>query len=102
VALMEKYFFLRYVARKHFIPATDPFTGNSGNKKVAEKMLALPKTMITEMQSSQWKKLADDLPAVAACGLKKMTPLLHLPGNTVIKQNIENPELYACVSLSNI
>jgi len=77
-----------------FHTAVNPLPEIVGIKAVAEKMLALPNTLISSTQSLQWKKLINDLPEV---------PLRVVDNKTVIapaaefsnKANVENPELYA-------
>lgn len=77
-----------------FHTAVNPLPEIVGIKAVAEKMLALPDTLISSAQSAQWKKLINDLPEI---------PLRVIDNKTVLapaakfsnKANSENPELYA-------
>jgi alpha-L-fucosidase 2 len=87
-----------------FFPATgletyqtgvkNPLPEIVGIKKVAEKMLALPDTLITKEQRNQWEKLIKDLPEIPTRVVNNET-LLAPASEYGPTKNVENPELYA-------
>ncbi len=82
------------MALETYREAVNPLPVILGIQKVAEGMLALPKSLTGSKQRVQWKRLIDELPDV---------PTREVHGHEVLapaqtyrkKQNRENPELYA-------
>ncbi|WP_310560567.1 DUF5703 domain-containing protein [Flavobacterium sp.] len=89
-----KILFSPALALETYHTAVNPLPEIVGIKKIAQKMMALPKNMISEIQIQQWKTLINDLPPM---------PLQFVKNDTIIapaqeysdKKNVENPELYA-------
>ena len=77
-----------------FHSAVNPLPEIVGIKTVAEKMLALPNTLINETQRRQWKQLIKDLPEIPTRIVNNET-VLAPAAKFYNKANTENPELYA-------
>jgi alpha-L-fucosidase 2 len=77
-----------------FHTAVNPLPEIVGIRAVAEKMLALPQSFITETQRQQWDKLINDLPEVPTRIVNNET-ILAPAAKYSNKKNSENPELYA-------
>ena len=82
------------MALETYREAVNPLAEIVGIQKVCEAMLALPETLTTAAQRTQWQRLISELPPV---------PMREENGETLLacadsysgKQNVENPELYA-------
>lgn len=77
-----------------FHRAVNPLPEIVGIKAVAEKMLALPNTLISVTQCQQWKQLINDLPEIPLRVVNNDT-ILSPAAEFYDKANVENPELYA-------
>jgi len=78
-----------------FHTAVNPLPEIVGIRKVAEKMIALPKTVVSETQCQQWKKLINDLPEIPTMSINNKETVLAPAAEFSNKANVENPELYA-------
>ena len=77
-----------------FHTAENPLPEIIGIRTVAEKILALPQSLIPESLRQQWKLLINDLPEVPTRIVNNET-VLAPASEFSNKANVENPELYA-------
>lgn len=77
-----------------FHTAVNPLPEIVGIRKVAERMLQLPKQIVSKEQSEQWGRLIRDLPEIPKRSAGTDT-LLAPAQQYSNKANMENPELYA-------
>lgn len=88
------------------LDAVNPTPDIAGLKSILPRLLALPEGLTTEDERARWKKVLDDLPAIAmgTTAKGKIPPLgkgdadgkrIILPAEKYGKtENVENPELY--------
>ena len=82
------------MALETYREAVNPLVEIVGIQKVCEEMLALPESLTTPAQRTQWNRLISELPSVPMReenGKKFLACAESYSG----KQNVENPELYA-------
>ena len=88
-----KIYFEPAMALETYREAVNPLVEIVGIAKVCTELLSLPEMMVTDVQSSQWKRLIlelPDIPVKEVDGEKVLVPAEQYSG----KQNQENPELY--------
>lgn len=82
------------MALETYREAVNPLVEIVGIQKVCEEMLALPQSLTTSAQRTQWKRLISELPPVPM-RVENDERFLACAESYRGKQNIENPELYA-------